>query len=548
MTDILRRRYVGVFGVALALLPALLYLVLAARCVSNIPRGDDYLAVIQYLCDWVETPSVSARFSSLFAQYFSHRIVVTKVILAAQLFAIGSCDFRWLMAFGFISWLGLAVWITLRTPAARVAPWFALPVALLLMQPQGYTNLHVGMQSPQNLGIVLIAFAALAGLLNNARNRFAGGLVLGGIAPFVSANGLLVLPVAAISLLVLRRWRRAAIAAAATLLFWAAYFSGFVADPTPFRPVDFLLYAAVMTGGPFELARTPLPVIAVLGTLLLLLAAIFLGLRRSWKTLPLHTAFLLFLLMTIALAARGRIGWDASYMLQDRYRLYGLLVLAVGYLLILELAPPARRRRIWLFAVPTCFAFSFFSYATYLPVMAASARWAEATAINRQLGQAFLLPSGPGWKEPLQALARADQLGIYRFPRVLSEDDLATLRALPVKVSPTSPRLYFTPNGAVIGNVITVGPAQANLPAPDFAVLTTDERRLVLPVDIWRTRLPDLVHRLSFFSESFGLICPEEAYRPGPTAVAVHGIVRAPDGRLAVAWSAHAEVSSHSPN
>jgi hypothetical protein len=39
-------------GVGVALLPAAIYLTVIAATSVNIPRGDDYEALLQFLCEW----------------------------------------------------------------------------------------------------------------------------------------------------------------------------------------------------------------------------------------------------------------------------------------------------------------------------------------------------------------------------------------------------------------------------------------------------------------------------------------------------------------
>ena len=46
-------------GVAVALAPAVLYLGIIARYAINAPCGDDCVALLSFLCDWREAPSLA---------------------------------------------------------------------------------------------------------------------------------------------------------------------------------------------------------------------------------------------------------------------------------------------------------------------------------------------------------------------------------------------------------------------------------------------------------------------------------------------------------
>lgn len=527
-----RDRVTWLLGLLLALVPAAFYLKVLSRHAVNIPRNDDYVSILRFLSDWSEIYTWADRLALLTEQYYNHRIAFTRLVALLQLWFSGETNLIALQAIGWIGWAAFTLWLAFSSPITRERPWLAFPVIALLMHPQGYSNMHSAMQALQNIPILVVALGACAAATRPSRRACALAVALGVLAPLVSANGLLVLPVVAISMAIARSWQRAAVAGAITCLVWYLYLIGFDRSPAPFSLVAFLLNAGAMTGGFASVGSVQLPVAAGIGGVVLLASAGALSTRLAWRALPGLSLLLVFLLLSVAMTAFGRIDWGADYMLQDRYRLYGLSIVAILFLLALEMLPRVRGR-IAAVSVLGATGFMFAAYATCYAPMLDARRWCEASAMTRQLGPCLVIPSGAdAWREACNELARAARLGYYRLPALLSPADLTALSA-PFPNPPSGSEIVAQPSVAVLGALL---PPPSGASIPLFGIAVMDGERWVLPVSVWRATFRETLGRGTILSERHFLILPGPLLRPGRHAI--HAVARARDGRLEPLWSA----------
>lgn len=531
METVIDRRWV--LGLGAAAVPVLAYFAFIAAVTHNIPRGDDFFSILGFLSDWRESSDWSERLALINAQYFSHRLALTRLVALLQVSVAGECHFVALQIFGWIGWIVIAMSLAFSVATTRRRPWLTLPVFLLLMQPYGSSNLLSAMQAVQNIGVIGFALLAMKLGAGASSTRAALALATAALATFTSANGLLVAPVLVAMWTAQGRWRIAVAGAIATTLIALVYFSGYVQESATFRATDFLANAAVMSGGFAGIARIPLLLVGIAGALLLAGGAVVLLRRPLWHSHPTHLGFILFLCLSILMAAWGRMGWGADYMMQDRYRPYGLLLLSTVYVLALGQLSAARMARIGILATTCAAVFSLLAYATTVAPLVSYARWAEATAINHSIGGHFLLTSGPTWSSEMRSLDRAAKLGIYQIPSSLDAESVARLRALPSAPSLPSP-FKISPNSGTLGYMLEPVSDAAVSPA-EYVLAVHNGHRVVLPLDVRRAPLPRALSQLTFFGTVFGYPWPSERYVPGEYTL--YGLNRLPDhADFVIAW------------
>lgn len=524
-------RLVAISWIGLALIAAA-FLALVNRYASNTPQGDDFGALLEPAVRWGETTSWRDRVALLAEQHFSHRLVLTKTIVVAQVALSGAVNFLVLQWLGWLAFVAVVAALVWHSPEVRAAPWLALPIALLVFQPQGFTNFHSAMQSLQNLGILAVALGAFVAVTAVSSRWRAVSLPLAALAAFTSANGLLVGPIAALTAWLQRRRSLSLAHAALTAVVATSYFSGFHVTPAQFSLTEFLAKVCIMAGTPWTFERLPLWFAVAAGALVLAAGSALLLREKLAGCAPVLRAFLAFALASIALAALGRLGLVNDYMTQDRYRIYGLLVIAVSYLLFLSHSG-SRRLSIRVAALATAGAFSAASFAVASPAMASRFNWTEAQALNAQLGQPFFLTSGGGWDDAARTLHRAASAGLYRFPESLSTDELSLLHAPPA--SPARAPLAATPDGGVLGHIVFTDLA-AGEPRPLFATILVSNRPVVLPVVLLRASIGETLREQRLLSRRFGFVLPQEI--PAAATSTLIAYVRDGDGRLTPHWHA----------
>jgi hypothetical protein len=245
------------------------------------------------------------------------------------------------------------------------------------------------------------------------------------------------------------------------------------------------------------------------------------------------TLLLWFVALSIAMAARGRIGWGAAYMNQDRYRVYGIIALALVYLLLLERVPARGHHWTSVAAGVAAGLFCLLSYAGYLPAVTMQMRWTQAMPMNRQLEQEFLKATPGLWDEANRNWLEATARGDIHPPELLSAADIAFLRALGSRSTRSGPQFTSEVSSALCGYGIKPT-TDAACPPPELAVILYDGRPLLLPVDNLRTTIWELFSQRSFYSDRFRLILPESLYRAGSHGLI--GLSRDSTGNLFVLW------------
>jgi hypothetical protein len=523
-------------GLLIAAIPVIVFMTVLARTAVNVPVDDDYYALLPFMSDWKEAGSSAARFHLVFDQFNSHRLIVTKCTALLSYFSTGRLNLVFVQVSSWLGWLVLALGLATTTPSLRRDPIMALPLTLLLMHPQGFINLLNAIAMCSIWGVTF-PFLALATMFSKRRAVFCLSLVFAAAAAASFINGILVFPVAVLGLAAHRRFARAGIFLALGGLVWALYFTHYSVELAPLNVAGLLHRAVIMAGGMFVVLRLPEWTAVIGGVAIFLLVAWLVASLWVSRRLPVHLWFAVLLVMTILMAARGRTGWPPYYMLQDRYQLYGLLLLALFYLAVAELFLNRRRLVLWS-ASGLAFGFCFISYADHVAPMLMQRQWCQATAMNWQLGQYFPCTIPEGWPATSKSLQRAYDTGVYELPRIFTDSEFAAIRAMRSTPANAAQQLRLEPDGSACGQIgfLDEGTTALASEAPLFAILTVDGRDFVLPVVHQRERFARIFSQFSLLNPECGLLLPGAVCFKGRHEVRC--FARAPAGdALKICWS-----------
>ncbi|HXA79874.1 MAG TPA: hypothetical protein VNV14_01285 [Opitutaceae bacterium] len=520
----------------IAALPAVAFITMLGRTTVNIPKGDDFYLLLSFMSDWKEAGSPAAHFHLLVSQFSGHRLIFTRCMALLGYLFTGRLNLVFLQVSSWLGWLVLTFGLAAMTPSLRRDPIMALPLTLLLMHPQGLTNFLMAIAMCCMWGTVF-SFLALATMFSRRRTIFCLSLVFATTAAASFVNGILAFPVAVLGLVAQRRFARAGIFLALGGLVWALYFTHYSSQLAPLNLAGLAYRAVIMAGGMFVVLRLP-EWTAVMGGVAIFLPSAWL-VSSLWvsRRLPVHLWFAVLLVLTILMAARGRTGWPPYYMLQDRYQLYGLLLLAVCYLAVAEFFLNRRRLVLW-FASGLAFVFCFISYADRVAPMLMQRQWCRATAMNWQLGQYFICTVPEGWPATSRWLQHAYDNGVYELPRIFTDVELAAIRAARSTPINATQQLRLEPDGASCGQIgfPDAGPAASPSETPLFAILTVDRRDFVLPVVHQRERFAKIFSQFSLVNPEYGLLLPGAVCFKGRHEVRC--FARAPGGAgLKICWS-----------
>lgn len=517
-------------GLGVAAAPVLVWLLTLAAATTDVPSGDDYLAILPFLSDWKSAASFSDHWAVLTDPFFAHRIVFTKLVVALEYAILGRGQLVALQVFGWLGWIIACALLLTRVPPVRRDPLLALPATLLLFQPQGYTNAlcAIGLG---NLWVLAFAFAAFTCVTDPTRPAIAPALGCALLATASFANGLLVWPLLTVGLLLRDRPRAALGLALLSVLVWTVYLRGHPGGAGAFSAGEFLRKLAAMAGGFTMVSRVPFGLALVAGGVLLALAAWVLSRPDFRRRQPALFLGLLFIAATLGLATLARLGWGDEYMVQDRYRIYGLLLVVTLYLAALAWL----QRGHLLFAAPAAaFAagFCLISYAHNLSALESGRRWQQVTRLNAQLGESFPHTAADSFAVATAALTRARTDGVFALTPLLSAADLARLRTLAAARTGPALTLESRPNGALIGHYLTPTTRDADQPIPAFALAIQSNRLLALPIILPRPTLLQTLRHGWFVGRNYAVALPTAAGLHG--AFTVHLISRTPDQRLIV--------------
>lgn len=336
-------------------IPMLGYYLVLRHLSFNTPVWDDYDTVLYSVLRLREAGSVGDLLGVLFSQHNDHRIVLTRLAALGGAAAQGAVDFRILMYLGNLALLGIFALAWAEYRDAVTAPLFAAAAFLFLQWSYNEASLMASAALP-NIGVVFFSLGCLFFARRAGAAAALASLVFGLLAVGSQANGLLALTIAAVVAMRAGRKSHAALLGAAAALSWVLYFWSFTRPehhPSMLEalahPVDAAKLFLVVVGSVGHDVRSSI----VLG-IALLAAIAWLTVRGAWRRHPAAGLWLLFLLLSAAAAASGRVGFGVFY--ASRYALYSSAILLVVFLSACAVTGPWRPRRVML-ALGGCIAF-----------------------------------------------------------------------------------------------------------------------------------------------------------------------------------------------
>lgn len=512
------------------------YLWFVSAWFLNVPRGDDLGSILPFAEAWREAGSAE-RFRLLFAQYFSHRIVGTRLFAIAVDGIFGHLQLVVFHLFGLGLWLCIVAWFVRRSVQPKHCLFFALVPALLLLQPAGRTNLSVAMQSVQNLGVLALGLASVCLAVRSGRWSFSAALALGLVAIITSANGLIVAPLVSLAAWRTGRRRLAVVGLALWGLCAALYFRGFAASGVGTRGFSVLEFATntlAMLGSPFDLYRLPMSFSIAAGAVLLA-AGSGVILTAFWRRMTPDPVILFaaFLLASIMLCAAGRMGWGAGYMGQDRYRPYGLLFASC-----LWIARPAVLRSHKAFltvAVATSALVAASAYTGLYANRLEERRWDEAIIVNQRLGHTMVHEA---WHGGASAQARSVAKDIWRPPAGLagvpSSQFIVSLRSTGDQSAAGPAHTAMRHEGRGVYVLASIPPPSAGA---EFGVLLLPTGPVLLPALAERNTYLNMLRGKGLTNRTTqGFLLPVE--NPPLQSCSLLGLGRSPSGEWRVLWVA----------
>lgn len=322
---------------ALIATPFLIYIKYVLTYAVNIPRQDDYDAILGFLVQYNKAVG-SNKLWLLFGQHNEHRIFSSRLAYALYYHITGTINFRHII---FIDGVILSLLFLVTAGfIRRMLPgnWHiaTLVLSICLFDLNNYENMNFAMAGMQNFGIVLLFAASLWGYGKLQTKWAIIAALLQAVAVFSSGNGLLAAFFLVLYTAFLRYRTGMVLSILSFALFVPLYYVQYQKIETGFftsDPQKFVPYFMHCLGAHFS-KELGVPAAAIM----LLLMAVFLPVQRWFRfapeTLPI-VAMLGFLVSSVAVMSvfRGNLPVDVAY--SSRYFIYSHLITTIIFALFL---------------------------------------------------------------------------------------------------------------------------------------------------------------------------------------------------------------------
>ena len=408
---------------ALASLPVIYMLgsaLFSSRNVAYWDELDDVLGLMLHLKAGGNWHDVLTQFSAVENE---HRTLMSRLLFAGSYWLTGTVNFS---VIGIIGNLFLCVFCALLVGTAgaleRKVQMGAL-LAALIFQQEHYENFLWSGSSIDHFQVVLLAGGAFMALARGSRATLLVAGLLGLLATFTLAHGLMVWPVGVLVLVADRRWRDLRIWSALAVTVGGIYFWGFqfnpahhVGDFSAAGPGRILHYWLILLGAPVALGQQALAPFFGAALLALILRRLTrLGIQQERIALPLA----LWAVGSLLLVAIGRVDFTQGNV-ASRYYVLGALAWALVLFVQLETwREPARPYRFLLRALPLLILFNVEADANF----SADARdWLSRrdSAIDDYVryGRDGVGPYAlhPNADHANEMLRQVEEAGVYRMP------------------------------------------------------------------------------------------------------------------------------------
>ncbi|GAB3512656.1 hypothetical protein GCM10027442_24170 [Emticicia fontis] len=371
-----------VLAFCLILFPLALFGYTFQKYAINIPHWDD-LAVRNSLADFLTTGSFFQKIKILFAQHNEHRIFLTRVFALLVFTIKGTLDLKILMLLGNLSLIGI-LFIFYRLNHRNKLELLALvPISFLLFSSALYENVFWGMASVQNFWVLFLAFLSFYLLVFSygkvSKTYFYLAIVSSFLGVFTSSNGILIPIIGVAVLLFQKRHRELVIWAGVSVLLLFLYFFQYQSSPDKAAKVDFSSPTLLLKGVLAVIANaidvsfiTPnkhLDLSMATGVIVLIIIALFsfqVLFRKYEINQRNNDLFLLnclvFLGITCAGIAVGRISYGIEVLLTSKYKINSVLIFCICYLIILNSIAKQRQPTFILVAIILSVCFNFYTY------------------------------------------------------------------------------------------------------------------------------------------------------------------------------------------
>lgn len=322
----------------LFLLPMLIYVFYVYTYAINIPRQDDFDAILDFLISFKKATSFSDKFALIFQQHNEHRIFSSRLMYAIYYSVTGTFNFRHIILLNGITIILVFTLITnfARKMLGKDWYWGALALSLCIFDLNNFENADFAMAGMQNYGVILLFLSAIYFYDAKARWNIIPAVIAQALCVFSSGNGNIGAFLIVLFVLFSKDKLKIAAAVLTFIIFAPLYYYHYNHAASVFfttelsKVIPFFLHAV---GSHFSYSSGVLA-----GMLLLVILLVSLPIGKNFRLkkegLPL-LCLLCFILLSMAVMAtfRAKLPIEASY--ASRYFIYSHMLAAIAFVFML---------------------------------------------------------------------------------------------------------------------------------------------------------------------------------------------------------------------
>ncbi|MDR1416079.1 MAG: hypothetical protein LBJ57_01510 [Prevotellaceae bacterium] len=396
------------------------YLLIVYQNAVNVPQYDDFVVLLNFLSEFIQSASFSEKFSLITSQHNEHRLVFTRLLVLLCYCITGKVSLSAFIIISNLFLLGVSLLFLMYVKSKKYAPMAMLLIVALLFNGQNFQTSTWAMAGLANIGTLLLAMLSIylvSYTSTSANNFFIAGLALAAATIFSNGNGLCLLPSLSLSLLLQKRkkeliWFVLLIGAAA-----ACYFIGYKPMAHKTSLLDLALTSHVLAVNFFNfigcnLWLPSLKFISFLWGVFIFLTYLLAAYQKYYKKNIAWFSFFTFMLLTAAAVALNRSDGEVGPL---RYRIYGCMFSILTVIFYVENRDFLHIKYFRLIVAPIV-AFSIFSTLFYYDKVRTTAEFQKMSTYSWRRSKdglaAFFVS-----KDSL-LLAKAEALGVYAMPKI----------------------------------------------------------------------------------------------------------------------------------
>jgi hypothetical protein len=444
---------------AIFLIIALFYMI-CFHFSYNFFYQDDY-HLLHFVTVFQENSiTFSEKFHALFDLHNEHRIVFPRLFVLLDYYIQGQLDWRVLNAVAALYYLGIFSFFVIIIRKQNFNLWYCLPVALFIFQPASFENYYWTISILQQVGNVFWAMFLFYSIIYFSPNKFWISVIIGTVLTFTHGNGLFGLAIAALILLIQKRYLHLTLWIGFMILISTFYFwnyrtgqnsnpIGSLSNPTRliacfggffgcfsrnFFKIDYGIKGAISVG----LIQFSILVLFTFKGVIFHLKTKKIEFRAYFPQNESHflLAVFAYFFITACLVALSRAWSSIEAGLQNRYLHNSVFIVVLLYVTILTKSPINVRKYLAVSFIILGMGFYTFSWYSNVSIITFQRKLQESDCSNYKRNGLTMVNDSSINQNIKRTLTKSFQDGVSVFPENMLDNEIQNLDKLPKLIYP----------------------------------------------------------------------------------------------------------------